>query len=258
MSDCPSRYKLVRLEAGLLEGSELRILTQHLDSCARCAKNLDELRGNAMEFDAKSEDQLAILKQTIIAGESALDTGNENDNPVSSLEWFRNHKRTTFAAAASLAAAAAIALILVSSPTRLTPLPPYELETSSGNLRLRGEDKPNQTMSLPNGTKLRFVARPIDAIRGAFEARAFAVTDDDAVELPIPLEIDESGAVSLTASIGEDLILPKRTRSIWLAIARPGKLPNAENLRTHIENISNGAPSSDFVLLGKNVELEPR
>ncbi len=141
-------------------------------------------------------------------------------------------------AASGLAAVLALLVLLPSSPG---PLPAYALHVEGGTRALRS-DAPEPPSSgregvrtLHTGDRLEAVLRPETAVEdGSVEARAWWVPEGtgEARDLTGLLEVADSGAVRLTGTVGEDLKWPAGRLDLWMAVGRPGRVPEPQGLVT--------------------------
>jgi hypothetical protein len=67
MSDCPSRFNLVRLKTGDLEDREAASVNAHVGACERCRASMDSLEKNIAAFEPHREDHLRRLMDRIDA-----------------------------------------------------------------------------------------------------------------------------------------------------------------------------------------------
>lgn len=246
MPECPSKYRLVRFESGLLAPAERSEVEHHMTTCTSCREALGGIRATCSEFDVRYDDHLEALRTRMSQGAA---------NNVISLKSHRRRGLVVGIATAALAAAAAAIFVLLPASSQMGPLPGYELDSNAGEQLVRGEDDEVQTLRLAPGTRIELIARPTATMEGAFEARAFALTGGgSAFALSDLIRKDTSGAVIFSGIVGEDLSLPDGTRSIWIAIARPGKLPDASDLPALVRTGSK-SEHTDIILLGKDVEL---
>ena len=62
MSECPSRFTLVRFKAGDLDEPEAESLSAHLERCAACRETLAGIERNVSQYESGAEGHLARLR----------------------------------------------------------------------------------------------------------------------------------------------------------------------------------------------------
>lgn len=246
MPECPSKYRLVRFDSGLLSPEERTSIELHLKTCESCRETLSGMREVFSEFDGRVDDHLARLRYRI---------SQQQTNNVVHLKR-RQPKRALLAVmTVALATAAAVVFVLFPIKTQFEPLPSYELESTFGEQNLRGPEVDSKTIQLKFGTYVELIARPTASLEGRFEADAFALTPNAAYSLGQFLRKDDSGAVRLAGIVGSDLSLPRETTSLGIVVARPGNLPNASEVLKLFRTANQEKRPDLVVLLERKVRL---
>lgn len=249
MSECPSNFTLVRLDAGSLSESEQQAINGHVSKCSACHRALEDIRGHAAQYDAGYENHLTALRSRI-ASEERTKTESGRVIPFP-------RKAVVLGAVAATAMAAAASFLLLIGPSAVdqTPLPSYGLEASSGSLTMRGSEDGAEIMTIVPGTKLELIARPEVAVSGSLDARAFVIIGQRAEALDFDVQIDESGTAWIEAVMGQDLTLPHGATSLWLAVARQGAMPDEAAVAQRSQG-SLLAAGPGYILLGRRVKVK--
>ncbi|HYH45619.1 MAG TPA: hypothetical protein VEG34_08025 [Thermoanaerobaculia bacterium] len=222
-----------RLSAGELtaeEEAELRALAAGSEE-GRAA--YEAFRPLGPDFQARVVQELRALQAGGAAAESAAAVADEEPRNRVLPFWRRRPARLGWL---SSAAAAAAAMILLFNPLARPPaLPLYgALETEGGIERMRGEPAPD-TLLLAPGSSCKLTVRPDTDVQGKLAARGFLERGGELRrwDLPEPV-ITESGVVRIAGTVGREIDLGPGEWTLWLVVGRPGKLPDAEDLRPHL------------------------
>lgn len=123
MPECPSRYRLVRFDTGLLCPDDSSSIELHLRSCKSCRESLKGMRDVFSEFNARLDSHQAKLRHQI---------RQKQTNKVSYRIRAKLKGVGIIIISAALATAAVVFFALVHRGTDLRALPSYELDWSLG------------------------------------------------------------------------------------------------------------------------------
>jgi hypothetical protein len=222
-----------RLAAGTLTTEEEAELRKLAETSAEASEAYEAFRPLGAEFQARMVDALATELR-------------RDGRAVKAWEWraalwpFRRAGTSLKIAWSAAGGLAAIALLLIlRSLISLPALPQYAAKLSSGDQYLRGTTGAARHQQIPlftPGSRLRLDLTPSRAVAGPVEARAFVEHDGRLSPwAPQPhLEIAESGAVSLSGIVGEDIRLPPGVQRVLLVAGRPGKMPEIDELQAEL------------------------
>jgi hypothetical protein len=200
MTECPSRYTLVRMLADDLPADERDALSRHLEGCEPCRQKLAEMQANADSYAADGEEHLARLRTQL---------GRQAERAPARPTWLR-----LAPAGGALAAAAAVLLFL------LPALEGPESRPSPDDIRFKGtmafeivarrvdrQFRVQQGTELLPGDALRFVVTvsepgyltvfSVDASGGVSPF----YPDSDPAEDGAPLALDRAGRHELEGSV---------------------------------------------------------
>lgn len=229
---------------------------QELSAAAKrsgLAGSTGDARFEALCQDTQLPDFGVDFTEQVVDRIAAELEGSPRAKVVSLMSW--RARRTLWLGMSLTVAAAAAAVFVFITPMRVTPLPPYALESSTGSLAVRGQAETSPALRLVRGTRLELVARPQESLSGDWQVQAYAIVADRAVLLRAPLERKDNGSVRLVGEVGSDLVLSTGTQWIWLAIGRPGLLPSPEQLLDWTRG-TDRVERPGLVLLGKQVDLK--
>jgi hypothetical protein len=161
------------------------------------------------------------------------------------------------------AAVAACLFVLLRSPASMPALPVYTAELSSGDKILRGDDEPDPVNGQPvfaSGSTVTLVARPQKSFDGReLEARGFFSPQTGKADLTPwkpEIEIVDNGTVRLTGTLGEEIQIPPGAWTVWVVIARQGKIPSASELQSEL--LAGRTQHTDWQALHVNLLVEDR
>jgi hypothetical protein len=213
MSECPSRFTLVRFKAGDLEEPEAGALSAHLEQCAACRETLAGIERNVSQYESGAEERLARLR-------ARLDREDpRNPGPVPPT-WLR---LAPAGGALALAAAAAALVVVLPSLKEGSPGPAAGVEPAdptASSVRFKGAvavevvaRRGERQFRVEKGAELR----PGDALRFVVTVGApgfisvFSVDaldnvspfypDSDPGSHPAPFRVDAAGRHELPGSI---------------------------------------------------------
>ena len=146
----------------------------------------------------------------------------------------------------SAVAAAAALVLLLRAPDTQAPLPGYAVELTGGVQEMRG-DPASPPRTFPPGSPFDLVVRPQTAVSGPLEARYFLSRDGALQPWDAPGEITEEGVVRVAGTVGEEIAIPPGEWTLLIVVGRPGRLPDAAALSTHLARPPPGKP--DWALL---------
>ncbi len=216
----PDLDELIAYHGGGLEPDAARRLQDHLVLCPRCASLL-------LDLDAFAADAVAPDAATPEA---------ETPAPVVPLAARRIARRRRWVAAATSSAAAIAATMLLVLWPRGAPLPDYQLHLTGAvsSTRDAGSEAPAETRVAAGGP-LTLTLQPATAVDGPVTGRAYLRRGGELRPLSAStLEIAPSGVVSLSGTVGADLLLPIGDSELVLAVARPGALPSRRRLAAEL------------------------
>lgn len=141
---------------------------------------------------------------------------------------------------APAAVAAAVAAVIVLWPGRAAaPLPGYSVELAGGVQVQRSPDLPPPMPVFEAGTRFELTLRPETRVEGRLEVRGYLAPGDppDRFDLEPWLAREVSpgrGAVTIDGIVGEDIELRPGDWRLWLVVARPGAMPEIDELEADL------------------------
>ena len=154
------------------------------------------------------------------------------------------------------AAAAAILLMIAGPGDESLPLPGYRLELASGIAALRSGDPiatTDETVFV-NGSRFELVLRPATKATGDVAVRCFLAGTDEIEIWEVPAEVFATGAIQIVGEIGADLAIEPGNWTLYAVVGRPGRLPDASQLHSHLANSAGDA--TDWQLLQTDLRIE--
>ena len=234
------RDELERMAAGRLSAEEVAALERRAASDQALRAAIELCRPRTTEFH---RELARAARASLAAADPAPPAGPPADpaRPADELAARRAQRPHTprairrraawGAAIAGLAVAAAIALVVRAPPAATAALPDYTLEvTAATGLRADPPAAPSSAdpIELTAGGRVRIVLRP--AVRAAAPVGAwfFVRRGDEVAPAPLQAEIDPSGAVLATGTVG-----PWAERAtLIVAIGPAGRAPRPAEART--------------------------
>lgn len=189
-------------------------------------------------LDLLDQGPSAELRLDPSAPEAHLDRDDEPSNVVQLSTWRR--------AIVPLFAVAAAALLFVSLPGPLAPLPDYALTAEGGAAELRADRATGAPLRTTAGAPLVFVLQPATRVDGPIGVVGFMRRGDEIRAWAAEIELATTGAVRLSGAT------PELEPGLWdavLYVGRPDALPNgpgqnpaAESVRTLVQPLEVVAP----------------
>lgn len=142
-------------------------------------------------------------------------------------------------APAAVTAVAVAAVIALWSGGAAAPLPNYSVELAGGVRVQRSPDLPPPMPVFEAGTRLELTLRPRTRVEGQLEVRGFLAPADrpDRFHLEPWLAREMApgkGAVAIDGIVGEDVQLRPGEWELWLVVARPGAMPEIDELEADL------------------------
>jgi hypothetical protein len=151
------------------------------------------------------------------------------------------------------AAAVAASLFLLRSPATLPPLPDYNLESAAGVQEMRGEVGEEPPV-FSAGSPFEIFLRPETAVSGPIAVRLFLAHGAELRPWPVPgAAISPDGVVSIAGTLGREIRILPGDWTLRAVVGRPGKLPDAAELRAHLAQGRARAP--DWVILSADFKV---
>lgn len=138
------------------------------------------------------------------------------------------------------AVAASVVAVIVLWPGRApTPLPGYSVELAGGVHGERSPDLPPPVPVFETGTRFELTLRPRTRVEGRLEIRGYLAPGDrpDRFDLEPWLTREAPpgrGAVTIDGIVGEDIDLRPGEWSLWMVVARPGAMPEIDELEADL------------------------
>jgi len=219
-----------RLAAGTLpaeERAELEELAERSEEARRlwelCQPLSSEIRGRIVDR---------------IKGQEPDETRPETEGKA--MEPSRRFPGGVWWWAPAAVAAAAVAAVIVLWPGRAAaPLPGYSVELAGGVQVQRSPDLPPPRPVFEAGTRFELTLRPQTRVEGRLEVRGYLAPGDppDRFDLDpwLAREVPPGrGAVTIDGIVGEDIELRPGEWRLWLVVARPGAMPEIDELEADL------------------------
>jgi hypothetical protein len=142
-------------------------------------------------------------------------------------------------APAALAAASVAAVIVLWPGPAAAPLPGYSVELAGGVHVQRSPDLPPAVPVFEAGTRFELTLRPQTRVEGRLEVQGFLAPGDGAdrfdLEPWLAREVPSGkGGVAIDGIVGEDIDLRPGDWKLWLVVARPGAMPEIDELEADL------------------------
>jgi hypothetical protein len=160
------------------------------------------------------------------------------------------------------AAAVAACLFFLVRPAPMPALPAYTAELS-GEIKMSRGNELGPVSKQPvfiAGSIVKLVARPEKSIEGReLDVRGFLSPQTGKTDLTPwkpEIKIADNGAVLLKGTLGEEIRIPPGAWTVWVVIARKGKIPSASELQSEL--LTDRTQHSDWQALHVNLLVEDR
>jgi hypothetical protein len=247
----PLDPRLDDLVEGTLSADDLAALQEMADHDPETRRALEAMTPLGDAFTEQVTDE--ILKTLGATDAPATSTPVANVGPTL---WERLREFFSLPLMMAAPALALGAFLVVSVPGGITPgaLPLYTLEMSTQDKTLRsGEDAPSQGVAdFSSGSLLEVVLRPAEGTAEALEVQSFLLGPSGLQVAPLSRRVSASGAVKLTATVGEDLVAAPGVYELLVVVAPEGAAPTREALEASLQAPDDPQP---WQLLRRTISL---
>jgi len=223
--------QLERLAYGELAGEERAALEQHLAGCEACTTWVASV---CAEEEARPAEASARFAEALVSRLAAEERRAVSAAAAPRRGFFEllRERWLWFSAAGVAAAAAVLAVALLGGPSAL---PDYALELGEGSQRMMGssEGAPPRRLRVDPGALLELRLRPSSAVEGKVTAQLYLARGGALTPVAVPLERDEQGSLRLAGVVGRELTLPAGAQTLWVQVAREGRLLSPDALAKH-------------------------